>query len=1093
MKRAALDGSQSGDAFAAAVVKPGHLDVHAGSDLVYWVDSGTIKRATLSGADARVVVASGISTPQGLAVDPRAGGKVYWTDSSWDDIRCANADGSDVRGVGLPLSMPTGIAIDLRNDKLYWADSGVNKIQRSNLDGTGLEDIVTSGVSWPGGILLDVDEGKIYWTNNWAMNIKRANLDGSGNVEDVIASTDGAPWALAGFHPTPTTTGVTTTTSTATTAAATTSTSTTATTTTTMTTTTTLQATTTTSTSTTSATTSSSTSTSTTASTSTTSVTSVTSTSTTTSTTRTTATSTSTTASQTTTSSVTSATSSTTATTATTTTITSSTSVSTASSTSSATTTTTSTTASTTTTTTSSTTSTATTTTTSRRLAMVATTATTTTTTVAVRSTTTTTTTTGTTRTNASRNSTINNSVSSSTTLEHAAGQAFGLSAATSDDALASSTPCGDAQNANSSLLTYRGLFTFSGVVATKPEVERASRPVLAAALGVCAASVRLLAVEQLPRRSERRRLGAASELWRVAYEVDIAPPSSADLVASARDIHLREPRAFELDLVEAFKQRGTSAAAETLTVESFTELTPVASPTAEAQASGTSTEPPPPPLEERAEPRAAFAHWATGGALLAAVNCGFLLACFRYFRRAGSSDKDTAKVIAASADSPVAAVTAVTQLAHAALSAASPSGAGKAVRAAPALAWSSYECAGKRCPQPSLLAPPTQSQWWAAKGSPLSTRSTCAQSVEIEDLEAGPAESSKATAPRGNDVQLVAASISLHEAGGCDRKVAEDRSRCLASASRAPAAAAPHARAAGGVAKATTLRPAPRPLDLEEGLAGEVVSISIGPSPRAAAPAKATAATSSPSRASAEDRGASSGMRPSGAFVEPVQSCLPTVQACVGPRPRTGAWLTQALFGAASSREAPAKRQGSSSLAAERAGSAAASPSLLRWAEDARPRRPARGLAGGSDDGGAKAARASGLVVQSLEQDIDVDDIDLARSSVYSEASKAPAAAACASVATAVEETSREREVETASAVRAASVSETSTAQLRAGAMSRAPAPAALDAAVLDEPSCSLPRARFTPSHEKLQAREVKLSPRSMRQIPGMRRIVIG
>ena len=45
------------------------------------------------------------------------------------------------------LIYPKGIALDLSSGKMYWTDSGTRKIQRANLDGSGVEDLVTSGLS----------------------------------------------------------------------------------------------------------------------------------------------------------------------------------------------------------------------------------------------------------------------------------------------------------------------------------------------------------------------------------------------------------------------------------------------------------------------------------------------------------------------------------------------------------------------------------------------------------------------------------------------------------------------------------------------------------------------------------------------------------------------------------------------------------------------------------------------------------------------------------------------------------------------------------------------------------------------------------
>ena len=92
--------------------------------------------------------------------------KLYWTDAGTDKIQRSNLDGSGVEDlVTTGLSGPVGIALDVSGGKMYWTDWLTDKIQRSNLDGSGVEDLVTTGLVSPDGIALDVSGGKMYWTD----------------------------------------------------------------------------------------------------------------------------------------------------------------------------------------------------------------------------------------------------------------------------------------------------------------------------------------------------------------------------------------------------------------------------------------------------------------------------------------------------------------------------------------------------------------------------------------------------------------------------------------------------------------------------------------------------------------------------------------------------------------------------------------------------------------------------------------------------------------------------------------------------------------------------------------------------------------
>ncbi|MDE0105484.1 MAG: hypothetical protein OXN89_24165 [Bryobacterales bacterium] len=126
---------------------------------------------------------------------PVVTGKVYWTDWDARKIQRANLDGSGVEDlVTTGLSAPTGLELDLRTGKMYWTDFRTNKIQRANLDGSGVEDLVTA-VNQPTGLALDTAAGKMYWAAQGPSKIQRANVDGSG-LEDLVTTGLTAPVGL---------------------------------------------------------------------------------------------------------------------------------------------------------------------------------------------------------------------------------------------------------------------------------------------------------------------------------------------------------------------------------------------------------------------------------------------------------------------------------------------------------------------------------------------------------------------------------------------------------------------------------------------------------------------------------------------------------------------------------------------------------------------------------------------------------------------------------------------------------------------------------------------------------------------------------
>ncbi|MEZ4869938.1 MAG: hypothetical protein R3C14_51905 [Caldilineaceae bacterium] len=165
---------------------------------LYWTDKDTnkVQRANLTGTEQEDIVTTGLSGPDGIAVDI-AGGKIYWVDWDTDKIQRANLDGTGIEDlITAGLSVPESIALDLTNGKFYWTDSGNSQIRRANLDGTSVENLITTGLLSPEGIALDVAAGKMYWVDWGTDKIQRANLDGTA-VEDLVTTGLAEPQGIA--------------------------------------------------------------------------------------------------------------------------------------------------------------------------------------------------------------------------------------------------------------------------------------------------------------------------------------------------------------------------------------------------------------------------------------------------------------------------------------------------------------------------------------------------------------------------------------------------------------------------------------------------------------------------------------------------------------------------------------------------------------------------------------------------------------------------------------------------------------------------------------------------------------------------------
>ncbi|KAA3601585.1 MAG: T9SS C-terminal target domain-containing protein [Calditrichaeota bacterium] len=182
IQRADLDGSNLEDLVTTGLSQPEGIALDLTNSKMYWVDVVTdkIQRADLDGSNVEDLITTGLSATVGIALD-LTNSKMYWTDLTTDKIQRADLDGSNVEDlITTGLSAPQGIELDLTNSKMYWIDRGIDKIQRAGLDGSNKEDLVTSAnLDDPKDIALDITNSKMYWTDNGENNIKRANLDGS--------------------------------------------------------------------------------------------------------------------------------------------------------------------------------------------------------------------------------------------------------------------------------------------------------------------------------------------------------------------------------------------------------------------------------------------------------------------------------------------------------------------------------------------------------------------------------------------------------------------------------------------------------------------------------------------------------------------------------------------------------------------------------------------------------------------------------------------------------------------------------------------------------------------------------------------------
>jgi len=186
---------------------------------IFYLDAkGRLLTAKPDGSDLRVLLSSGMSGPDGVAVDVQAK-QIYWTNMGKVKVDDGSIQRLDLDGTHLTTIIPVGgtftakqLKLDKKNGKLYWSDREGMRVMRANLDGSRVETLIEAARgdearldarNWCVGIAVDTDRGKIYWTQKGGDNanlgvIRRAGIDipkgeTAANRSDVEVLFDGLP------------------------------------------------------------------------------------------------------------------------------------------------------------------------------------------------------------------------------------------------------------------------------------------------------------------------------------------------------------------------------------------------------------------------------------------------------------------------------------------------------------------------------------------------------------------------------------------------------------------------------------------------------------------------------------------------------------------------------------------------------------------------------------------------------------------------------------------------------------------------------------------------------------------------------------
>ncbi|XP_036405206.1 nidogen-2-like, partial [Megalops cyprinoides] len=164
------------------------IDYDCQEQKIYWTDlaTRTISRARLEPwADSETVINSGLTSPEGLAVDAHHRA-LFWVDSGTDRIETSGLDGSGRRILfDEDLVNPRAIVVDPPSGMLYWTDwnRDAPKIESSTVEGHDRKVVVHDRIGLPNALTFDPSTKYLCWADAGTKRLECVYPDGTGRRE----------------------------------------------------------------------------------------------------------------------------------------------------------------------------------------------------------------------------------------------------------------------------------------------------------------------------------------------------------------------------------------------------------------------------------------------------------------------------------------------------------------------------------------------------------------------------------------------------------------------------------------------------------------------------------------------------------------------------------------------------------------------------------------------------------------------------------------------------------------------------------------------------------------------------------------------
>lgn len=149
----------------------------------YWTDIQTtaesIVRARRDGSGQEVLLTSGLSAPEDIAVDWITG-NLYFTDRLYQHIAVCSNDGHHCAGLlTVGMEQPRSLVLLPQRSEMYWTDWQRRIIGRAAMDGSASVPFVSDDLHWPNGVTADWPNERIYWVDAKLDRIESIRFDGS--------------------------------------------------------------------------------------------------------------------------------------------------------------------------------------------------------------------------------------------------------------------------------------------------------------------------------------------------------------------------------------------------------------------------------------------------------------------------------------------------------------------------------------------------------------------------------------------------------------------------------------------------------------------------------------------------------------------------------------------------------------------------------------------------------------------------------------------------------------------------------------------------------------------------------------------------